>query len=90
MCGSLEKRGDGDRETERQTERETETDLDSRVLRSPSEMSDQKIASSRGPHLAVFYSCLDVKFYFHPEVFSIEIPYLAKLELMKKYLSGIS
>ena len=36
MCGSLEKRGDGDRETERQTERETEreteTDLDSKVL----------------------------------------------------------
>ena len=32
MCGSLEKRGDGDRQTDRETERETETDLDSRVL----------------------------------------------------------
>ena len=40
MCGSLEKRGDGERETE--TDRQTETDLDSRVLWSPSEPSDQK------------------------------------------------
>ena len=49
MCGSLEKQGDGDRErdreTDRQTDRQTETDLDSRVLRSPSEPSDQKYMS---------------------------------------------
>ena len=43
MCGSLEKRGDGDRQTdrERETERQRPTWIQG-SFRSPSEPSDQK------------------------------------------------